>query len=397
MKILCIAIANKAKSTGGHLHSLLNISRELAKDHNVKIISFGNESSELLDSSGLYIGYCSYKLLNIFRIRKQIKKIVGEFKPDVLNIYNEEIYLLFRLLILFTDAKLILTKCGGKNPIKSQWVFADNLIVFSKENYNWFISNKKYKKSNIFLLPNRVGVVEIPSEMNQKNKKDKNSFNFLRIGRISRSYINSYMKLIDLVAQLKKDNFLVRLFIIGTINDIQYYKQIKHKITLTGIDCTLITDENKVKIASKYLYLGDCVLGTGRSAMEAMSVSKPVLVPALNSPFPILLTKDNFELYFNMNFSERSFATVEDIRQNYDKIVSLIKDKNYRKKVEEDSLIIFNENFSVLELNKKYQSIFEKATNKRKFSLYNFIYLIYCLNPFKKSIINRKVNREEKN
>ena len=377
MNILFVASAKDKKSTGGHLHSLLHISRELSKVHYVKIISFGNETCELLDSSKMYLGYCNYKFYNIINIKKRIKLITKDFRPDIVNIYNDEIYLIFRFLILFPFAKLIYTKCGGMNPIRNKWVYADNLILFSKENYNWFMLNKNYKKSNIFLVPNRVGYVELYDDNIINIKKEENKFCFLRIGRISHSYINSYLKLIDLVSKLKKDNFDVHLYIIGVINESVYYDQIKQKLELSGIDYTIITDPDKINIASKYLYLGDCILGSGRSAMEAMSVSKPVLVPAMNSPFPILLKKNNFEFFLNMNFSERSIVSNKLIIENYSNLCSLITDSEFRENIKNESFYLFKEYLSLTSLNEKYNQIFANSTIKRTYSLYNFFYLIY--------------------
>jgi glycosyltransferase involved in cell wall biosynthesis len=375
MKILFITSASE-NAKGGHVHSLFHISSELGKYFDVKIINIGNGDNIVLKKSPYFIGSCNVDKLNILLFKFKIIKLTNNFEPDIVNFFNEDNYLSFKLFSIFKNAKFLLTKCGGKNPNRTKWIEMDNLICFSSENFNWFTKNNAYISTKKFLIPNRVHKVDLLPENERLILKNINAFNFLRIARFTTHYMSSFNKLIDMVCYLKEKGFNIHLILVGSIENKECYNQIIERISNNNIFASIYTG-NETAVASKLLYLADCVLGTGRSAMEAMSLGIPVLAPATNSDYPVLLNESNFNEFLQMNFSERANASNEDLINNMFNVEKMISNLNYHEKISNDTYNWFNENLSVANLSKKYSIAFDNLQmEKRIISLNNLLYTL---------------------
>ena len=151
MKILYI-ISVYGHGNGGHFHSLDHISRVISNRHQIKIISIGPGSSKIIKSSPFFEGHISFYGYNIIELRRNFNKLILRFKPDVLHFFDVACYNVWRVIFPLKKNKLVLSKCGGVNIHK--FPFVRNLVLFSAENKNWFLSQKRFKKTNIALIPN---------------------------------------------------------------------------------------------------------------------------------------------------------------------------------------------------------------------------------------------------
>src|SRR5690606_2983052 len=100
---------------------------------------------------------------------------------------------------------------------------------------------------------------------------------FLRINRIGVYYKKTMTNSINLVNLLNNNGIKCRLYIIGYVTEENVIKD----LPING-HVRLLTEEKFYVNASELIPLFDCVIGTGRSAMEAFSYKKIVLSPILN-------------------------------------------------------------------------------------------------------------------
>jgi glycosyltransferase involved in cell wall biosynthesis len=282
----------------------------------------------------------------------------------------------------------VLTKCGGPNP-KFYYPKSKNLITYSEENFRYFKSKKKYKKSNIYLIPNRVTYSkqdeERIGELNSTYRLGGYDYVFLRIARIGNAYKKTIKQLLNLHEKLAKD-FRCCTLIIGSIEDETVYKDLKknqqehvHFIT-----------ENKYTIkANELIDVADVVLGTGRSFMEAAIQKKLMLATIANSDYPILVNEDNFKQLSGFNFSPRAIINDSNEQKTLSAIQNVLSAKNQYKEFVQLNIKMFNSSFKVDEVVGKYIDIYKNIEFKYRVNLLdtikNVLFLVRVYNQNKKA------------
>lgn len=371
MKIVFI-ISNLGEGRGGHYHSLDHISRELSKIHNCKIVSIGSGSSPVLFNNPFFYRNIELKRKNFFSFLNEYKEIIQNESPDIIHFFDVFAYNVLRFALNSKKQKICITKCGGPNP--KLFPYIANIVLFSVENYKWFNRRKKYSKSNIKFIPNRVGALRINHNLNPIEKVN-DDFNFVRVCRISETYAKSIEDSINLIDYLRENGYFhVKLFIIGQIVSSDIYNQLKTKIEGKIEYIHLVTSSELTKEASQMLYLADAVLGTGRGVMEASSLKIPLLTFNSKDTFPILIDSLNFNDLFMTNFSERGTSESFNKQDNLLKIRKMIDNKDYYKELSYFSEAIFNKYFSINIVNDLYNSFYNKALMVRKKSFFDIIY-----------------------
>src|SRR5699024_5051592 len=119
--------------------------------------------------------HINFNGLNFLQLRTVINAIRKSFNPDIFHCFDINSYNLIRLFISTKYNLLIVNKCGGPNSLN--YPFIPNLILFSKENFDFFNIQKKYQESTLNLIPNRVLPVQI--EENNLIQKDPSIFTFV--------------------------------------------------------------------------------------------------------------------------------------------------------------------------------------------------------------------------
>ncbi|WP_209399710.1 hypothetical protein [Pseudozobellia sp. WGM2] len=369
MKVLFIISVLK-QGRGGHYHSLNHISREVGSRESVGILSLGTSKSDILINNPYFKGHIHFNGLNIWYLKKELSSVLLELKPDIIHFFDSNAYNICKLFVK-KKFKLVTNLCGGPNPADHPKV--ENLVLFSKENLMWFESREKYKNTLKMLIPNRSSKITVHSEADIS--KDASKFCLVRIARISHFHFNSIKQTVNLVKLLNKQEFKIRLYLIGTIQDqdalVKLFELIEGRT-----DITLLTDDRYTKEASKMLYLADAVIATGRGIMEGASLGLPVLTPAKNSEIPILINDENFENFFSTNFSERNVASAKDLRDNLYNIKRLTEDHAYYDDMYNFSLQLFKNNFDVKEALLKYTEMYKLSLeNTYSVSIFSDVYL----------------------
>ena len=379
------------KGSGGHFHSLNNIANALDgyKGINIEIASIGNVASPILKKNPKFLGNLEFKWYLFFQLNGEFKKLLKLKKIDVIHCYDGGTALIIMMLPVFWKINIIHTKCGGPNERNYFAQFLQTIILFSQENLNSFKKNPRFNKASIHLIPNRVQLKEPDySELFQLQIKDPNLFTFLRIARIGKTYKNSILQAIELVRELVLLQHKVNLIIIGVIEDELTFNEIQSYIQLNNLPVVFLTTKEYTSEASRFLYLADAVVGTGRGIMEAMTLGIPVYAPLKNRKLPVFVNNDTFQGLFENNFSQRNemdFCTDKNILEFSEK---LIKNPLFYKECSDFSLTKGLEFFALsTTILEKYNLIYNKiALSKRSFLiLKNIVPIIYYLNAFRRA------------
>jgi len=151
----------------------------------------------------------------------------------------------------------------------------------------------------------------------------------------------------------------VRLVIVGAVQDQEVYDELRQEAVGKPVD--FIIDSKYTVKASEMLYLADAVIGTGRGAMEAASLSLPVLSPASNSDVPIVLTKDNIDNFLSYNFSPRTIVSDADLLHNWSLVLEMVKKGPVYEDVKNQMAFFFDAYFSIERCYEKYKAVYENA------------------------------------
>jgi len=352
---------------GGHYHSLNHISRKLAEEHDVKIVSVGPATGDVLEDNPYFYGHIFFDGISFISFRNRILALDRELKPDIFHCFDAPIYNVLRLFISSRRKKIVVNLCGGPNPI--EFAHVKNLVLFSLENKEWFESQRKFDDTNIHLIPNRVSAVQLDDVPNEY-VKDNQYFNIVRVCRILETYKKSVEDTIELVLFLKKSGIHnVRLYVIGTVEDGRVFSELRRKASSLKDDVVFVTDDKYTKEASRMLYLADAVIGVGRSAMEAASLGIPLLSINANGNHPVLLDETNIMDAFRTNFSQRNVFSQYNEENNLRKITRLISDPAYLKKQREFSQVFFKKYFAIETAAAAYTTVYKSSMYSKRFLL----------------------------
>jgi glycosyltransferase involved in cell wall biosynthesis len=346
-----------SNGTGGHLHSLNHISKEIGRNHEIKIITIGCGFSAILNSNPYFLAHFPFNGLNFLSMYRFFKTVTGKFNPDIYHFFDYHAYDVLRFFLNSHRHRIVLTKCGGPN---TTWPYVNNLILFHRENLNWYKSISKFNDSQITLIPNRIQKIHFDPTF-QPVVKDNRYFTFVRICRIGPVYKTSIINTIRFIEHLLHDGFVVKLFIIGTIEDQVMFQDIKDSTSQDNSFIEFITKNEITKEASRMLYLADATIGTGRAFMEASSLGIPVLTLNSQDIFPILVDSSNFDALFQTNFSDRNRLPGFNREENLGKIKKMITDNEYYAELSTFSNEFFKKHFDVAQVQETYSNLYKTA------------------------------------
>ncbi len=103
--------------------------------------------------------------------------------------------------------------------------------------------------------------------------------------------------------------------------------------------------------------------------MEAMSFGLPVMAPAINSNLPVLIDKDNFQLFFRLNFSQRVKVTDEMNERNDKGLLKIADGGNGYLEAGNFSREMFNRYFNVINAVANYKEVYNRAAPGNNFEL----------------------------
>ncbi len=365
MKVLFITDVGDQTGIGGHLYSVQALVAALAPRVECVVVSLGCASSpalESLDCPRHRVVFGSGKLR--WAERSRFLEIVQAEKPDVIHAFDPLACALARVAARRFGCGLVLTKCGGPNPAargpRAYFPRVDRLVLFSAENERYFRSRRRFRKTRIWRIPNRIGAVAPDSGRIAilRSRLDPARPVILRVGRISPSYGKTAEQSLRLVKRLVADGFPAQLVFLGAVQDAATEQSIRQTL---GADGILVTDPDLVAQASAVLDACDLVVGTGRGLMEAAARGRVLLVPTRSGQLPALVDEDNWRPLFDANFSERGEVAAWDEERNYANIRTVLQDSGYRRACSEFSRKLYEEQFALERVLDQYLAIYREA------------------------------------
>jgi hypothetical protein len=368
-------IATFKHSRGGHYYSLKSIAGAISRHEKCIVINIGLKENKILRSDLFTTYFIRFNGFNYVSAVLKILRLLGNFKPSVIHSFDNNTLAIGRIISRLFKIPLIYTKCGGPNP-KRLFSFVKYMIVFQKENENYIRSLPHSRSLNLFLIPNRIDMINSdPSRIADLKKLIDNRIVFLRIARIGKDHERSLIQSVNLIKKLHNDGFPVQLLVIGYIEDQQIFNNIREKGEDTCV--TFLNDDYYTYNANCLVDIADFVIGTGRGLMEAASKSKILLSSIMDAEFPALLTPDVFEELFYYNFSNRSRIQNYSEEHNYNLIKDLVADSQKADNLKQFSSDIFHKHFSVQTAIPTYLNLYTQAKYESRMHLFGFLRSIF--------------------
>lgn len=297
---------------GGHYHSLLVYAKALSEAGNfVTIVSIGRRPIDIYQETGLDYYNISGDTTKLFSELRRLRTIIRSSGATNVHAFDKSSTFYAQIASYLFNLKITVTKCGGPNP---RWFpEVKDIILFSKENFEWFEHSKKHRNSRLWLIPNRVEAFNVcrkrVNALIERYQVNLDVPIILCVARISRQNEKRINGAIKLCEYLNAVGINCTYMIVGHLEDDLYFKEINGVSSAPGV---LVTNPEFTSDAKDYVSIAFAVVGSGRSLMEAAFLKKPVLVPVDSGTFPSLLTEDNFNNAFNVNFSSRYFDENDD-------------------------------------------------------------------------------------
>ncbi len=374
LKIMYFIASNK-HGVGGHYYSLRTTAEALDGIVNPLIVVIGKTQSPVIELTTVSHCHIYSNGWNILVSIYKLIKIMKKESPDVIHAFDWGIFLYARILGFLFRIPYISTLPGGGNPT-AYYPYTKNLILFSQENFDYFQSSKKFKDSNLFLIPNRIAKLkQDPKRIAMiKEKLDSSNKTFLRISRFAAHYKESLKQAINLVSFLNKKGCKAQLILIGTIEDKEVYDDIITYIQLEKeANVHIFTAQLFTVNASELIDVADCVIGTGRGFMEATSRGKVMLTPIQGSKYPALINEVNFMDYFKTNFSPRNKFREKDVQHNLHNIISLLTNEDAFVKAQQFSKNVFDQYFDINKKKDEYDALYSSLKYDKKIHFFEFL------------------------
>ena len=372
---ICFVIATLGHGRGGHFWDMKVIVEALSKHIECVIVNIGPYTSPVIESIPVNVHNIRFTGLNLADSVRRLLDILKRERVDGLNVFDLRVFGLVYMASSIAKKPLIITKCGGPNPGRF-FPVVDYLVVFSKENLDFFQGNARYTTTDIRFLPNRATkIASAPARIEKLRSRlapDKKTF--LIIARFCEHYKKNMMQGVNLIRRLNAEGRPSQLLIIGTQDD----QAVVDAVAQYRDHGVIVVNEDEFTLdASELIDVADFVIAAGRGFMEAASRGKPLLTSLEDSSFPVLVTEETFPVVFATNFSPRNRIESLSIEGNHEKIARAVDDDDYRAELSELAAGLFRKYFDVNGVVDDYQDLFRTMHYEKRFSMLTLLHAIY--------------------
>lgn len=387
LKVAFLLLAG-ANGRGGHLHSARDLGLSfqesgMSVDY-YGLCSAGVDIQPLKHLSNYHRIEITQKLCGIL---SAIREYVGHQTYDAIIILDEMAVRLMHVACLGHTDRMIAIKPGWVNS-KAWSPHVKALVCFSRENFEYFRASAKYANTNLHLLPQRVRPALINgallNDLRSEYNLDRYDIIIMAAGRLDFGEGNSPGKKeifdygLRLYSNYKKLGLIPFLFFAGKAKDPKTRSKAMEMIQ--DLEGTALLDNDKyTNKLSSIFGATDVLIGYGRTAMEAMSLGVPVIVPVSTGESGILISKSSFPALQYYNFTNRVEAAEIDLVAEKNKIESLCNPK-VRAKIAAEVRELFTEELSATSAVPGYKELIE-AQDDRGFTVksYAFVFSLFRL------------------
>lgn len=360
MKILQII---ESLDIGGAENFTVQLCNQLSKNNDVILLNTKASNAEHnyqkhLNSNIKLITFNWEKKYSLFQLI-EITKTINRIKPDIIHVHlHNSFYYVFAYSIFYKRIPIIHTMHNSVDVWRSilkiinKWRFLSKSIIhvcISSSIYSQM--KKEYPKLRSAFINNGIDRVGNPdssiralSLFKKLGINSEQNMVFIAIGNITR--FKNFSLLAEALKQLEKTN--IKCILIGGYSDSNEVEKIR-SINATNLFLAGSMDKaGELLVHADALVVSSTHEGMPIVALEAMSLGKPILTTPAGGM--IDLVKDNYNGFISENHSLEKFSDI------------LIKFMNLnleeKKKLGENSMNSFNENYNISKISLQYQELY---------------------------------------
>lgn len=375
MKVLYVTLA-LGHGRGGHFHSLAHLVSAMTGTVEPAILTLGPGGSSVLAEHAAFRGHLPFDGRALPTLLASFNRRLEEEGTELVHFFDELSFSLLSPLARLGRRPVVLSKCGGPNP--RRYPVPPALILFSRENLDWFAARRRFQGTRLALIPNRV-LDEAPPRV-AALPLPPDGFRLMRIGRVTSYYRDSILSSLRLAHSLAGPGMpVIRLVVVGAVESQALRTELLDEASKRGVSLTLVSEEPWIRRAASCLHEADAVIGTGRGFMEAAALGKPLLTPCLDDELPVLVTEVEYPQVFATNFSERNRLVGHDRSANRERLVRLVTDAEWRAGLGRTARTWFEQDFYVEAAPPRYLELYRQAGPMAGRSWRNLPFLVRAL------------------
>jgi len=371
MRRVTFVITSRAQGTGGHMHSLRDITDALATHVDARIVCVCVTPPRALQGARVPVELVEYRPEATPRVVADLYNALRRHRAEWLHAFDP---LALKLALPAADLlslRAVLTLCGGPTPRRDLPAVQD-IIVFSQENLRGLRGNPGMRGARLRFVPNRVRAVEVNGQAALARGEAlrahlglaPETLLLLRINRMSGVYAPVMHQTLALARALRARGLPVRAALVGSPNDPRVVEEVTQR---AGSDDAVVTAPEFTHRAAELTPAADAVVGTGRGLMEAASAGRPLFTPVAGHALPALLDAHNFEALHDTNFSPRNRLETSDaaLLQAAD---AALRTASARATAGAFSRHLFETHFDVRAAIEPYLEVYASASRRRPWS-----------------------------
>ncbi len=340
------------RGVGGHFNDLRSILLSLTSEYFVVVIG-DRIPSALRDVENIIC--IKHSILNIYNIIKC--KYFDYNSVSVIHSFDQRSGMFGSLLAARTRLPLIVTKAGGPKPALLYPAFR-NVVVTHVADYEHFSNKKLFPPKSVNLIPNRIfyrGQRNVARE-NPFSGFPTDSFKVMRISRIGADYYNDILKTINFVHELNSWGLKSCLAVIGEVEDKNVHDSIVSSMSPDCMVCHVAPEYTED--AFELMHHADCVVGAGRTVMEAMPLRKFIFFVTRKLDTPCLLHEQTYKVAFAENFSNRVDIDDCTVRRALETFFHMKNDEVSKESYYDFLETSFHRDFSTSPDGNKYEELY---------------------------------------
>lgn len=353
---------------GGAETHILELSRELAhQGHTVAVASKGGELVSMLRESGIAhydAPLSSHTPADMFKAYMRLKKIISDFKPDVVHAHARIPAFLCALILRKNKRPPLVTTVHGEYstafPYKLLTSWGDFALAVSEDLKKYLVDSYMYPQERIKVTMNGINVsVFKAGDRNDACRLcgiNPNDFNIVCVTRLDPDASVPAKTLVSDALHLSQAIPNMNIVIIGGGSEEGFLRTEANR-TNARAGRKLVHILGGRKNIEKYLPAADLFVGVSRAALEAMSCEIPVVLGG-NAGVLGLLTPEKIKEALETNLTCRN-AAPESISSSILEAIRL--PKGYMKSLGTWGRSVVIKKYSAAIMAQDAVSVYEKA------------------------------------
>ncbi|MFA5524407.1 MAG: glycosyltransferase family 4 protein [Tissierellales bacterium] len=375
MNILLVAMG---LDIGGAETHVVSLAKQLKnKGHHPVVISSGGiyEQELIIEQIPHYRAKLAEKGLKATTDSiKVMKSVIRSDKIDLIHAHGRIPAFIGKIISIMTNTPFMTTahaKFDDSGIYKLISFWGKETISVSEDIKDHLVNNFGVNENRITIIKNGIDTEKFNSKADtSKLEKEiattKESIKIVYISRLSGALSDVAKKVIDAVNKIRQKGIAIDLVVVGDGDDFLSVKDYSKKIS-TDSGETFINVLGKRTDIAEILAFGDIAVAVSRSALEAMSCEKAVILVG-GEGFMGLLTEENLSIAMANNFTGRTVKeeiTAEKIAYEIEKVIG----KDCSKKRAELGKLgrqVVIDHFSIDSMTDETIKIYKKLINGRK-------------------------------